>query len=228
MSDVSALKKFSFQRVLDEDPLTHTLILLGTLPNSSETLDSENTVEAIVRVERTTLSAKDAPLFFGDNGLIKKTALEGSTDIVRLSKLSRGFRFHQETLSVHMALWMVWRRGESRFRYQDQYNMPSDRYPYSQSMPFLCSVFSGVKRHWYPTVYQTRADPGSRNACTLREIYQTIYTGISCCPHEMVIKNQQRSTQANYFYIGLMSFSMASPKRTKSFTPHLSISYFPT
>ncbi|KJA16936.1 hypothetical protein HYPSUDRAFT_46852 [Hypholoma sublateritium FD-334 SS-4] len=81
MSDVSALKKFSFQRVLDEDPLTHTLILLGTLPSSSDTLDSANSVEAIVRVERTTLSAKDAPLFFGNNGLIKKTALEGSTDI---------------------------------------------------------------------------------------------------------------------------------------------------
>ncbi len=85
MSDALALKKFLFHRVLDEDPLTHTLILLGTLPNSSDTPDSEKMVEAIVRVERTTLSAKDAPFFFGDNGLIKKTTLEGNTDIVRLN-----------------------------------------------------------------------------------------------------------------------------------------------
>ena len=85
MSDPWTLKKFSFQRVLDEDPSTHTLVLLGTLPNSPDALDSEKTAEAIVRVERTTLSAKDAPFFFGDNGLIKKTTLEGNTDIVRLN-----------------------------------------------------------------------------------------------------------------------------------------------
>ena len=48
--------------------------------------------------------------------------------------------------------------------------------PFSLELSFLL----------YPIVYQTRADPGSRNACSLRKIYETIHTGISCRSYEMV------------------------------------------
>lgn len=76
----SALNQFVFERVLNEDPLTHSLIILGTFP----TPDVDNQIRAIIRIEKTALNPGDSPFFFGDNGMIKKIQLEENTDIVRM------------------------------------------------------------------------------------------------------------------------------------------------
>jgi len=79
-TSLSALNQFAFDRVLNEDPLTHSLIILGKLPST----DGNNLVRAIVRIEKTALNPGDSSIFFGDNGIIKKVQLEESTDIVRM------------------------------------------------------------------------------------------------------------------------------------------------
>jgi m7GpppX diphosphatase len=76
----SALNQFVFERILNEDPLTHSLIVLGTFPSP----DPDNQVKAIVRIEKTALNLGDGSKIFGDNGIIKKAQLEESTDIVRM------------------------------------------------------------------------------------------------------------------------------------------------
>ncbi|EAU86307.2 mRNA decapping enzyme [Coprinopsis cinerea okayama7 len=67
------LQAFEFTRILNEDPLTHTLTLLGSL----------RTEQAIIRIEKTPLNASDASKFLrpGDGGLVRRIQLEESTDI---------------------------------------------------------------------------------------------------------------------------------------------------
>lgn len=78
---LSDLEKFTFERVLNEDPLTHSLALLGTFnPNPNLPDDA---VKAIIRIEKTALSPNDGSRFFGANGIVKRVEIEGSTDIVR-------------------------------------------------------------------------------------------------------------------------------------------------
>lgn len=79
-TSLSALSKFVFDRVLNEDPLTHSLIILGTFP----TPDVDDQVRAIVRIEKTALNLGDSSNLFGENGMIKKVRLEETTDIVRM------------------------------------------------------------------------------------------------------------------------------------------------
>lgn len=81
----SALNKFVFEKVINEDPSTHSLILLGTLPASPQQIDTR--VRAIVRIEKTALKLDDAPKLLGGSGIIKRAELGGSTDIVRLVKI---------------------------------------------------------------------------------------------------------------------------------------------
>lgn len=73
------LNKFQFDRILNEDPLNHSLALLGSFPSQS----GQQRVQAIVRLERTALSAANASHFFNINGQFRKVQLEESTDIVR-------------------------------------------------------------------------------------------------------------------------------------------------
>ncbi|KAF9478190.1 mRNA decapping enzyme [Pholiota conissans] len=73
-----ALEQFTFERILDEDPLTHSLILLGTFPNPQV---SDGVVKAVVRIEKTALSPDDGSRYFGSNGVVRKVEVEGSTDI---------------------------------------------------------------------------------------------------------------------------------------------------
>ncbi|KAJ3505420.1 hypothetical protein NLJ89_g7426 [Agrocybe chaxingu] len=75
---LETLNNFSFERILHEDPITHSLTLLGTFPNQN---DVSAKVQAIVRIEKTALSAEDSPRFFGENGLIRNVEVEESTDI---------------------------------------------------------------------------------------------------------------------------------------------------
>lgn len=65
------LRTFEFNTVLNEDPLTHSLTLLGTLKGQ----------QAIIRVEKTALKASDAANFFSHDGLVQKIQLEQNTDI---------------------------------------------------------------------------------------------------------------------------------------------------
>jgi len=79
---LDGLKNFRFERVINEDPTTHSLILLGTLPCPTQNDSPEGErVAAIVKVEKTALDAEHAKHFFSDTGLVKRVALEGSTDI---------------------------------------------------------------------------------------------------------------------------------------------------
>ena len=75
-----ALNQFVFDKVLNEDPLTHSLVILGTFPTPD--VDNQVRAAAIVRIEKTALNPGDSSDFFGDNGMIKKIELEGNSDIV--------------------------------------------------------------------------------------------------------------------------------------------------
>jgi m7GpppX diphosphatase len=73
------LSKYSFERLLNEDPITHSLILLGSLPDPEL---QGGRVNAIIKIEKTALNPEQAQDFFAHDGLVKKVAVEGSTDIV--------------------------------------------------------------------------------------------------------------------------------------------------
>jgi m7GpppX diphosphatase len=73
--DLADLQRFRFERVLNEDPLTHSIALLGTLAKDPE-------VQAIIRIEKTALDASVAPRLFAEDGLVQRVHLEESTDIV--------------------------------------------------------------------------------------------------------------------------------------------------
>ncbi|KAH9480345.1 m7GpppX diphosphatase [Psilocybe cubensis] len=76
---LSALNKFAFEKVINEDPSTHSLILLGTLPAGPQ--EAEARVRAIARIEKTALSIEDAPRLLGEKGMVNRAELGGSTDI---------------------------------------------------------------------------------------------------------------------------------------------------
>ncbi|KAG5349937.1 hypothetical protein C0989_001194 [Termitomyces sp. Mn162] len=77
-TNLNKLKYFQFDKVINEDPLTHSLTLLGTFPSPDEVQDR---VTAIVRVEKTALDAGTAEHLFAADGLVRRVALEESTDI---------------------------------------------------------------------------------------------------------------------------------------------------
>jgi len=78
MSHQEVLKEFAFERILNEDPITHALVLLG---NASAPNNEEGSVKVIIRIEKTALNPKEAPYFFGPRGLIQRALVEESTDI---------------------------------------------------------------------------------------------------------------------------------------------------
>ncbi|KAF9561794.1 mRNA decapping enzyme [Agrocybe pediades] len=73
-----ALKAFAYERILNEDPFTHSIILLGTFPVPANLSER---VKAVVRIERTTLNADEGVRLLGDPGLLTRIKLEQSTDI---------------------------------------------------------------------------------------------------------------------------------------------------
>ncbi|KAF8228052.1 HIT-like protein [Tricholoma matsutake] len=76
------LTKFNFEKIINEDPATHTIILLGTLPDTQGQDDSGERVRAIIRIEKTALAPDQAKSFFsGENALVTRVELEESTDI---------------------------------------------------------------------------------------------------------------------------------------------------
>ncbi|KAF8887123.1 scavenger mRNA decapping enzyme [Infundibulicybe gibba] len=73
---LDALNQFQFDRIINEDPITHSLVLLGTFPSGDP---NGARVLGIVRIEKTALdpgSAKDLL-----KNLLQKVHLEESTDI---------------------------------------------------------------------------------------------------------------------------------------------------
>ena len=93
LKDVEALKRFRFERILNEgghpadfrlprsylytDPFTHSLALLGTFPNAE---DSDTVQPAIVRVEKTVLPASFAPMLVAQ--FVKDVQFMENTSIV--------------------------------------------------------------------------------------------------------------------------------------------------
>ena len=73
------LNQFSFNKVLNDDPFTHSIVLLGTFPNTADPTDK---IQAIVRIEKTALDSGNPARFFSENGYIQRVELEESTDIV--------------------------------------------------------------------------------------------------------------------------------------------------
>jgi m7GpppX diphosphatase len=73
------LRRFKFERVLNEDPLTHFLVFLGSLPVPG----SDDNVQAIIRLEKTALDPSQIPSIFHSLSGIERVEIEQSTDIVR-------------------------------------------------------------------------------------------------------------------------------------------------
>ncbi|KAI0827016.1 scavenger mRNA decapping enzyme [Trametes gibbosa] len=73
--EFAVLKEFHFERVLNEDPITHALTLLGTLPVRG----SSEHAQAIIRVEKTAFTADHAEQLFP--AMLKDTKLIEGTDI---------------------------------------------------------------------------------------------------------------------------------------------------
>ncbi|KAG6810241.1 hypothetical protein H0H92_012763 [Tricholoma furcatifolium] len=70
------LKSFQFEKLINEDPFTHSLTLLGSFPAPPE---EEGRVTAIVRVEKTALDPGESNTLM--NVLVDRVELEQSTDI---------------------------------------------------------------------------------------------------------------------------------------------------
>ncbi|KZT68878.1 scavenger mRNA decapping enzyme [Daedalea quercina L-15889] len=76
-SDIAALRRFVFERVLSHDPATQTIALLGSFPSSDDET-TRNT--AIVRIERAALPVDQPAAFLHDSG-VADVRLIGSNDI---------------------------------------------------------------------------------------------------------------------------------------------------
>ncbi|KAF9525497.1 scavenger mRNA decapping enzyme [Crepidotus variabilis] len=75
---LESLNEFESENIINEDPVTHSLVLLGSFPDPDK---SKARIKAIVRVERTALATSDAGRLFGVDSLLKRVKIEGSTDI---------------------------------------------------------------------------------------------------------------------------------------------------
>ncbi|GJE86757.1 scavenger mRNA decapping enzyme [Phanerochaete sordida] len=76
LKGVDSLRLFKFERILNEDPVAHSLTLLGMLPDADE---EGKTVQAIVRVEKTALPAQQATRLV--THFVKDVQLMENTDI---------------------------------------------------------------------------------------------------------------------------------------------------
>ncbi|KAL1941511.1 hypothetical protein VTO73DRAFT_6950 [Trametes versicolor] len=77
--DLAVLRRFRFERVLNEDPITHALTLLGTLPTGSAPGTADEHAPAIVRIEKTALTAGQAEQLLSSS--LKDAKLIEGTDI---------------------------------------------------------------------------------------------------------------------------------------------------
>ncbi|GBE87666.1 scavenger mRNA decapping enzyme [Sparassis latifolia] len=76
-TDLTSLRYFRHERILNEDPLTHALTLLGTFPQNGE--GTGERAPAIVRIEKTPLRAELASELLSD--VLSSARLIESTDI---------------------------------------------------------------------------------------------------------------------------------------------------
>ncbi|KAF5348544.1 hypothetical protein D9756_009582 [Leucocoprinus leucothites] len=74
---LEALRSFKFEKILNEDSLTHSVIFLGSLPEP----DGDGDIQAIIRLEKTALDPAQMPGIFHSLSGIERVELEQSTDI---------------------------------------------------------------------------------------------------------------------------------------------------
>jgi len=128
---IADLRAFLFKRVLNEDPLTHSVTLLGSFPGNDD--DSANRVQAIIRIEKTALDLDDAKNFFEPTGLLDKVQFEEGTDIVTCPLPF--LLISDRNIPVLLALWLA-QDGEGT-RCQNQHNLSSERGARPQGEPHL-------------------------------------------------------------------------------------------
>jgi m7GpppX diphosphatase len=135
--DLKSLQRFKFERILDEDTLTRSIVFLGYLPDSDEDED----VQAIIRIEKTPLDPVQVPSIFQSLSGIDKVQLEQSTDIVRVhprSERDPSYNDHPCHYSlVHLDVWLA--GPVQRTRCENQHYLPSDRGTCSKGEGFLSS-----------------------------------------------------------------------------------------
>jgi len=97
----ASLNKFKFERILSEDPITHSVALLGSFPWIPISAIEPNTstpagVRVIIRVEKTALSPESVEKLFwesdvdgevGKGGLVRRVEIVESTDIASPSPI---------------------------------------------------------------------------------------------------------------------------------------------
>ncbi|KAI0088391.1 scavenger mRNA decapping enzyme [Irpex rosettiformis] len=76
MQDLELLRHFQFERILNEDPLAHSLTLLGSVTDSD---DLNNSLPAIIRIEKTALPISVAPTVIAER--LQEVKPIESTDI---------------------------------------------------------------------------------------------------------------------------------------------------
>ena len=82
-TSLEKLTKFNFERVINEDPTTHSITVLGTLPAAQSQGDAGELVRTIIRIQKTAIAPEHAKILFcGGTALLTRVALEESTDIV--------------------------------------------------------------------------------------------------------------------------------------------------
>jgi m7GpppX diphosphatase len=135
--DLKRLQRFKFERILNEDTLTHSIIFLGYLPDS----DEDDDVQAIIRIEKTALDPVQVPSIFQSLSGIDKVVLEQSTDIVRVHPQSE--REHSDNgypsyySLVHLDVWLA--RTLQRTGRENQHHLPSYRGTCPKGEGFLSS-----------------------------------------------------------------------------------------
>ena len=110
---------------LDQDPVAHSLTLLGSFPDME---DSSLMTPAVVRIEKTALSAANAPFFLGRT--LADVQLMESTNIVWTTRVRYG-RLLTVCLVVHLDAGMDQYLTRTS-RCQDQYRAPSHGRAHSQ------------------------------------------------------------------------------------------------
>ena len=121
----SAVLLSSWHNTAPVDPVAHSLTLLGTIPDAQ---DSDKKLQAIIRVEKTSLPAQQGPTLI--THFLKDVQFMENNDIVR-SRYRIQVQIPEHTLVVYVVPWLA--RSLSRApRSQDQHNMPRYRSAHSQ------------------------------------------------------------------------------------------------
>lgn len=180
-TSLDKLCKFHFEKVINEDPLTHSLTLLGSFP-AEDTTDSDR-VKAIVRIEKTALHPERASSYFApQSGLIRRVSLEESTDIVSTPWSPLPVIFWNLVQYTWLYGWL----GEERER-DVKINVVCPATEVHVRKVCVDYLKAGkIAGDIWRTVHKTRTDHGEGDARTVWKHSQTIYRGLSSSKDSMV------------------------------------------